>query len=87
MSSALRSSKIASKKKLEEPARASLNKTEARKSPGKKKNAQAGLDKESRELIKTLESKVEELRKLQYNEINRLEAMMEKESQENKHFI
>ena len=47
----------------------------------KKKGGSAGLDKESRDLIKNLESKVEELRKSSFGEINRLEAMMEKETQ------
>lgn len=46
----------------------------------KKKGGAAGLDKESRDLIKNLESKVEELRKSSFGEINRLEAMMEKET-------
>lgn len=46
----------------------------------KKKSGASGLDKESRDLIKNLESKVEELRKSSFGEINRLEAMMEKET-------
>ena len=34
-----------------------------------------------------MDSKIEDLRKQAFNEINRLEAMMEKDQQESKHYI
>lgn len=44
--------------------------------------AGASLDKEAKEALKNAEGKVEELRKASMNEINRLEAMMEKDNNE-----
>lgn len=40
------------------------------------------LDKEAKETIEKLEMKIDEIRKASMNEINRLEAMMESESNE-----
>ena len=60
------------------------------KSPKKKVNASGGgasIDKESREQLKNIEAKLDELRKTSFNEINRLEAMMEKEQNEVKQHI
>lgn len=52
----------------------------SRKKTGKK-GAQ-GFDKESKEVIKSMESQIEALRKSSFQEINRLEAMLEKEHEE-----
>ena len=60
---------------------------EASKKSSKKKNSVSGLDKESRDQLKSMELKIEDLRKQSFNEINRLEAMMEKEQSEAKHYI
>ena len=58
--------------------------TDTFKKSSKRKSVGGSLDKESRELLKNMESKVEDLRKQAFNEINRLEAMMEKDQQESK---
>lgn len=47
-----------------------------------KKKGAAGLDKESKDLIKGMETKIEDLRKQAFNEINRLEVMIENDSSE-----
>lgn len=38
-------------------------------------------------MMKNIETKIEDLRKQSFNEINRLEAMMEKDQSEAKHYI
>lgn len=55
-------------------------------SPAKrvKKKGAGSLDKESKDTVKQHEQKIEELRKQFFNEINRLEAMMEKETTDQK---
>jgi hypothetical protein len=63
--------------------RSSVSKNiDSSKKTSKKKSLGGGLDKESRELLKNMESKIEDLRKQAFNEINRLEAMMEKDQLE-----
>jgi hypothetical protein len=57
----------------------------ASKSPGKadkkaKKKGPGGVDKETRDQMKTLESKIDDLRKQAMGEINRLEAKLENEA-------
>ena len=50
----------------------------------KNKRGTSNLDKDSKDMAKTFEVKIEELRKSMYNEINRLEAMMENNQTEHK---
>ena len=52
-----------------------------RKSPG------IGNDKESKDMIKQIEQKIDDLRKSSYAEINRIESMMERNQQEQKEHI
>jgi len=48
----------------------------------KPKKSMSTIDTQAKEQIKQIEGRVEELRKLCLNEINRLEAMFEKQEQE-----
>lgn len=56
----------------------------ASQSPGKdakkKKKGPGGVDKETRDVLKTLENKIDDLRKQSMGEINRLEAKSENEA-------
>ena len=71
-------SKFGSKRKFTEEVRTSQSKNQdTAKKSSKKKNTGGGLDKESRDQLKSIESKIDDLRKQAFNEINRLEAMME----------
>ena len=48
------------------------------KSPaGKKKRGQAGLDKEAKEALKAMDTKIEELRKQTFGNVNRLDAKLD----------
>lgn len=48
-----------------------------------KKRGAAGLDKEGKELIKNMEAKIEEVRKSAFQEINRIESLLEHANESN----
>lgn len=59
-------------------------------SPANKKSKKRGtivVDKDSKDMLKQFEQKIEELRKSSYNEINRLESMMEKDLNEQRNLF
>ena len=82
-----KSSRLKTKKQEQQP---SPMKSMSKEKGDPKKKAKKGgvvMDKESKEMIKQIEGKVEDLRKMCFNEINRLEAMLEKQEQETQHNI
>lgn len=61
-----------------------VSKIDAKYDSKKKRRVSGGLDKEAKEAMKNVESKIDDIRKQSMNEINRLEAMMETEANDKK---